>query len=96
MRLGKRLRHALKEAIKESFGDVDAYLFGSRVDDTKRGGDIDIALDVKLSRAAFRQKKAKFITSLIRRDIELKIDLVSLHSNDVLLAKQIKSEAIPL
>ena len=40
MRLSGRIVKTIKKSIKESFGDVDAYLFGSRVDDMKAGGDI--------------------------------------------------------
>ncbi len=42
MRLDIHEKEALKYALKDFDGDV--YLFGSRVDDTKRGGDIDILL----------------------------------------------------
>ena len=46
MRLSKRLKASLIKSILESFGEVDIYLFGSRTDDSKKGGDIDIAVDV--------------------------------------------------
>ena len=42
MRLDALEREALKYALNDF--DGDAYLFGSRIDDTKRGGDIDILL----------------------------------------------------
>lgn len=42
MRLDISEREALKFALKGFEGEV--YLFGSRLDDTKRGGDIDILL----------------------------------------------------
>ena len=42
MRLDALEREALKYALNDFTGDV--YLFGSRVDDTKKGGDIDILL----------------------------------------------------
>lgn len=44
MRLENIVLNNIKEAIYDSFGDVRIYLFGSRVDDTKKGGDIDIAI----------------------------------------------------
>lgn len=42
MRLDKYEKEALKYAFKNFRGKV--YLYGSRVDDTKRGGDIDLLL----------------------------------------------------
>jgi len=35
MRLSKRIVNILQNNIKKSFGDVNVYLFGSRIDDTK-------------------------------------------------------------
>jgi hypothetical protein len=42
MRFDKYEKEALKYAFKDFKGKV--YLYGSRVDDTKRGGDIDLLL----------------------------------------------------
>jgi len=56
MRLSKRLQHVIKAALNDSFGHVDTYLFGSRTDNNKKGGDIDIAVDVNLSHEKFREK----------------------------------------
>lgn len=42
MRLDKYERRALKNALRDFNGIV--YIFGSRLDDTKKGGDIDILL----------------------------------------------------
>ena len=39
MRVSKRVIDILEINIKKSFGDVHTYLFGSRVDDYKKGGD---------------------------------------------------------
>jgi uncharacterized protein len=45
MRLDEDERKALKYALKDFHGEV--YLFGSRIDNAKRGGDIDILLKPK-------------------------------------------------
>ncbi|MGE5342978.1 MAG: nucleotidyltransferase domain-containing protein [Candidatus Omnitrophota bacterium] len=42
MRLDNVQKAALEKAIRNVNGDV--YLFGSRVDDSKKGGDIDILI----------------------------------------------------
>ncbi|MEK7845645.1 MAG: hypothetical protein AAB257_01635 [Nitrospinota bacterium] len=42
MRLEECEKEALKYALKGFNGDI--YLFGSRIDNSKRGGDIDILL----------------------------------------------------
>jgi uncharacterized protein len=49
MRLDECERKALKYSLADFEGDV--YLFGSRLDDTKRGGDIDILLLPKTTAA---------------------------------------------
>ena len=42
MRLLKQEREVIREAVAEFDSEAEVYLFGSRVDDTKKGGDIDI------------------------------------------------------
>jgi len=42
MRLDKKEKEALRFALKDFEGEV--YIFGSRLDDRKNGGDIDILL----------------------------------------------------
>jgi len=75
-----------------SFGDVDIYLFGSRVDDSKKGGGIDLAV----SKEQFRQYKIQFITALIRMDLDLKIDVVPYHTGDELLREEIDKTAVKI
>ena len=44
MRLLIEEREAISEAIAKFDSEAEVYLFGSRVDDTKRGGDIDLLI----------------------------------------------------
>ena len=92
MRLGSRLKQGISKCVLMSFGDVDIYLFGSRVDDSKKGGDIDLAV----SKEQFRQYKIQFITALIRMDLDLKIDVVPYHTGDELLREEIDKTAVKI
>jgi len=60
MRLSKRIINILQNNIKKSFGDVNIYLFGSRTDDNKRGGDIDLAIETNISKQEFRKRNLYF------------------------------------
>ena len=42
MRLLNAEREVIRNAVAEFDSEAEVYLFGSRVDDTKKGGDIDI------------------------------------------------------
>ncbi len=97
MRLPETLKSSILKAIQESFGNVEIYLFGSRTDDTKRGGDIDIAIRTDMTREHFRKHKIAFVSMLMRMGFDLKIDLVQYHdSMDVLLKSEIKNQGIKL
>lgn len=78
VRLPSSTIRVLKEAVVRFFGpEARLYLFGSRVDLSKRGGDIDLLVINSLDpRASFRAK----INALARMMSELgeqRIDLVS-------------------
>ena len=66
-----RLTEAQVKAIQDNFfvsfmeGDK-IWLFGSRVDDSKKGGDIDLAVDVDLPHDEFRKKKIAFLKMSLR------------------------------
>jgi len=97
MRLSKRLQALIVEAVQSSFGDVAVYLFGSRVDESRRGGDIDIALEVKMTREAFRKKKVAFKTYLLQKGYDMKIDLVQWNQSiDTLLFSEIENNHVLL
>jgi len=42
MRLRKKEQNIIKDTIYSIFGEVTIYLFGSRLDESKKGGDIDL------------------------------------------------------
>ena len=75
-----RLSNFYKETIKlkglEIFGqDTKIYLFGSRTDDTKRGGDIDLYIEPADKNHLF-DKKLQFLVTLNKILGEQKIDVV--------------------
>lgn len=75
MRLSKKYIQTIKKYFEEFFQNGEIYLFGSRVDDTKKGGDIDLYLVLQEHSNLF-EKKIKFL-SRIKRDLgEQKIDIV--------------------
>jgi hypothetical protein len=50
MRLNPHQRQTIKQAVHTCFGaDATVRLFGSRIDDSKRGGDIDLLISTSLT-----------------------------------------------
>ena len=78
MRLTKYEIIAIKQIFKEVFKDGKIYLFGSRVDDSLRGGDIDLFIDLayKLDTKELLDKKSQFRLALYEKIGEQKIDIV--------------------
>lgn len=83
---------SIKETFKEIFGDGKIFLFGSRVDDAKKGGDIDlyIKLDCSLDTKERLHKKSQFRIKLEDKIGEQKIDIII--SKDI--NKSIEKEAL--
>jgi predicted nucleotidyltransferase len=66
----------IKKAFIESFEEGKIYLFGSRVDDSKRGGDIDLYLIPSQKFDNERDRKIKFLVKLDSYIGEQKIDVI--------------------
>ncbi len=75
MRLSKRYIAIIKDKFQEFFKEGDVYLFGSRVDDKKKGGDIDLYFVLKDHHNLF-EKKIKFLSRVKRELGEQKIDII--------------------
>ena len=75
MRLSKHYKDVIKEKFHQIFGKGEIYLFGSRVDDSQKGGDIDLYLVVEDHSDIFR-KKIRFLAQVKRELGEQKIDVV--------------------
>ncbi|MCE9550640.1 MAG: nucleotidyltransferase domain-containing protein [Betaproteobacteria bacterium] len=72
MRLHENERHAIIQSIRSVDPDAAVYLFGSRVDDTAKGGDIDLLV---LSRKINLMKKLAILAQLHQQLGDQKIDL---------------------
>jgi predicted nucleotidyltransferase len=81
---------AIQHSAKNIFGDaVKVYLFGSRVDDNKKGGDIDLYL-LPGNKDNLHEKKIKFLSALDSALGEQKIDVVIAQD----ISRPIEKEAI--
>lgn len=79
MRLSTKQIDAIKKAVTESLGEgAEVYLFGSRTDDARRGGDIDllVAPHRDLDPDKRFDARLEILASLHRRLGERKIDLI--------------------
>jgi len=78
MRLTERQIQSIKVTAKDVFGpDVGVYVFGSRTDESQRGGDIDLYIEAPLNdpdEAA--QARIRFLTRLKQKIGDQRIDLV--------------------
>jgi len=83
MRITDEQREYIVNSFLEVFDDAKLYLFGSRVDDEKRGGDIDllIKLNIKLSEEE-RFKKVKEFRKKLYRLPFYKIDIITLSKDE--------------
>ena len=77
MRLTPEQHAGIKEVVKEHDPAARVFLFGSRVDDSARGGDIDLVIE---SRTVDFSKKLSILVALKDRLGDQKIDIVLTHS----------------
>ena len=64
MRLESKEIEIIKQTASQVFGDVEIYLFGSRLDDAKKGGDIDLFINTKSDLETKIRYKSKLQTLL--------------------------------
>jgi predicted nucleotidyltransferase len=75
MRLANNEIEAIKSSFTSVFGTGHIYLFGSRIDDTQKGGDIDLYIDTDYN-DNIQTKKIEFLVELKSKIGEQKIDVV--------------------
>ena len=78
MRLTNAQADAIRAAAADVFGDdAEVWLFGSRTDDRRRGGDIDLLVRPGLgARDRLFHRRVRFLARLERALGERKIDVV--------------------
>ena len=77
MRLSEFEIDCIKNLAEQHFGkNVQVYLFGSRVNNQKRGGDIDLFIRTNRGESFSSRTKIEFISNLIEKIGEQKIDVV--------------------
>ncbi len=98
MRLTLQEVSSIKKAFEETFKDGKIYLFGSRVDDTKRGGDIDlyIELDTVLDIKEQMSLKTNFRLKLYDLIGEQKIDIIISKNKNRSIEKEILKTGVIL
>jgi predicted nucleotidyltransferase len=95
MRLNDKEIKAITESFREIFNSGELYLFGSRTDDKKKGGDIDLYIrPVQLDNLA--SKKLDFLVRIKQRIGEQKIDVVIDRGQYRTIDMKAKSEGILL
>ncbi len=93
MRLSKQEIEIIKSTLLDIFGEAKIYIFGSRLDDKVKGGDIDIFIIPK-NNIDQRSKKAKAIFYLEEKLLK-PIDLIIHKDFNRLIEKEaIKGEEI--
>ncbi len=77
MRLSDFQIKAIKTLVKHHFGqDASVFLFGSRTDDLKKGGDIDLFIRNGNEAALTVEAKIHFLTELKMKIGDQKVDVV--------------------
>lgn len=98
MRLNPKEAGSIKKAFLEVFQEGTILLFGSRVDDSKKGGDIDLYLQLAhpLSPSEQLEKKAQFKLKLYEALGEQKIDIIIAKDQQRSIEKSALSTGVPL
>ena len=91
MRLSKREIEVILQVAEDIYGtDVKVYLFGSRVDDSRRGGDIDLLVRTTSEKKGIldRVRMASRIKSLIG---DQKIDIIGDYEDNQVVQEVLKN-----
>lgn len=90
MRLTDYEQKTIRESFKQHFADnSQLWLFGSRVDDTKRGGDIDLYIETpeKDSSIAYNKRMAFAVDLQLKlglQKIDIALNIVPLQQKNII------------
>lgn len=77
MRLKQSQQQTIREAVREVFGpDAAVYVFGSRVNDSAKGGDIDLLVRLKRPQVETERKILRLVARLQIRLGDQPIDVL--------------------
>lgn len=91
MRLRQKEIEAIVRVAKEIYGNgVRVYLFGSRLDDEKRGGDIDLLVRTDCEKQGVLAR-IRMISRLKQCLGEQKIDVIGDHEDNLVVSNALKT-----
>ena len=94
MRLSADEVETLKRSLLDISDDAKMYLFGSRIDDSKKGGDIDILiLSDKLTKRDIRKIRIDFFGKFGEQKLDIVLDKTNIQK---IFTKHILKQAIEL
>jgi predicted nucleotidyltransferase len=77
MRLNEEYAATIRAGVRKVFGpDARVWLFGSRTDDSRRGGDIDLYIEAPCPPEQIATLEGRLYAFLVRRLGEQRIDIV--------------------
>src|SRR5208283_155472 len=77
MRITSSEQEIIKLYVKKHFGsNADVYIFGSRVNNNKKGGDIDLYLTTDIPSSDIVRRKISLLVDMEKAIGEQKIDIV--------------------
>ena len=86
----------IQEVFKEIFKKGEIFLFGSRIDDTLKGGDIDLFVTTNSREDNNLEKKLDFLALLKQKIGDQKIDLIISKDKNRLIEKEALQKGISL
>jgi len=95
IRLNKNEKSSIRQCFEAVFEKGKIYLFGSRVDSFKKGGDIDLYIQTPFTESIL-EKKLRFLMLLKRNIGEQKIDIVFDKHENRLIDKIAKRDGVLL